>query len=256
MSSRRGAKTVMTAVLLGLLAAAPAAADVRTAVTLEALLAGLSDPDAGMLLGGGGSARLDLAATGNRNVRGQLSLRAELLQEGGDDGAAVRGVGGGARLSAGAAAGVPPHGGKDAAGVGPGPVLQRRRHPLRTVAGVRGRCRRVPDRRRMAGGGVRAVGPPVLPGAGRAAPASSARHRAHRRRRPCRGAAGRADRGGRLPVCRGERGGRGAARARAPRLPRPEGGGRRRRLAPERRHGAARRGRAPTCAAPPGSACS
>ena len=91
MSRLRGAKTVVTAVLLGLLAAAPAAADVRTAVTVEALLAGLSDPDDGMLLGGGGSARLDLAATGNRNVRGQLSMRAELRQEAGDDGAAVAG---------------------------------------------------------------------------------------------------------------------------------------------------------------------
>lgn len=91
MSRRRGARTVVTAVLLGLLAAAPAAADVRTAVTVEALLAGLSDPDGGMLLGAGGGARLDLAATGNRNVRGQLSLRAELRQEAGDDGAAVSG---------------------------------------------------------------------------------------------------------------------------------------------------------------------
>ena len=90
MSRRRGAKTAVTALLLGLLAAA-AAADVRTAVTVEALLAGLSDPDGGMLLGGGGSARLDLAATGNRNVRGQLSLRAELRQEDGDDGAAMSG---------------------------------------------------------------------------------------------------------------------------------------------------------------------
>ena len=91
MSRRRGARMV-TAVLLGLLAAAPAAADVRTAVTVEALLAGLSDPDGGMLLGAGGSARLDLAATGNRNVRGQLSLRAELRQDAGDDGAAMSGV--------------------------------------------------------------------------------------------------------------------------------------------------------------------
>ena len=91
MSRRRGARTVVTAVLLGLLAAAPAAADVRTAVTVEALLAGLSDPDGGMLLGAGGSARLDLAATGNRNVRGQLSLRAELRQEAGDDGATMSG---------------------------------------------------------------------------------------------------------------------------------------------------------------------
>ena len=92
MSRRRGAKTVMTALLLGLLAAAAAAADVRTGVTVEALLAGLSDPDGGMLLGAGGSARLDLAATGNRNVRGQLSLRAELRQEAGDDDAAMSGV--------------------------------------------------------------------------------------------------------------------------------------------------------------------
>ncbi len=91
MSRRRGARTVVTAVLLGLLAAALAAADVRTAVTVEALLAGLSDPDGGVLLGAGGSSRLDLAATGNRNVRGQLSLRAELRQEAGDDGAAMSG---------------------------------------------------------------------------------------------------------------------------------------------------------------------
>ncbi len=92
MSRPHDAKTVVTALLLGLLAAAAAAADVRTAVTVEALLAGLSDPDGGILLGGGGSARLDLAATGNRNVRGQLSLRADLRQEGGDDGGAVPGV--------------------------------------------------------------------------------------------------------------------------------------------------------------------
>ena len=65
------------ALLLGLLAAAPAAADLRTAVTVEALLTGLSDPDGAPLLGAGGSARLDLVATGNRNVRGRLSLRAD-----------------------------------------------------------------------------------------------------------------------------------------------------------------------------------
>ena len=71
------ARTLATALLLGLLAAAPACADLRTAVTVEALLAGLSDADAAVLLGAGGSARLDLVATGNRDVRGRLSLRAD-----------------------------------------------------------------------------------------------------------------------------------------------------------------------------------
>ena len=83
MSRRRGGKTVATALLLGLLAAAAAAADLRTAVTVEALLTGLSNPDGAALLGAGGSARLDLAATGNRDVRGRLSLRAGLRPEAG-----------------------------------------------------------------------------------------------------------------------------------------------------------------------------
>ena len=83
MSRRRGGKTVATALLLGLLAAAAAAADLRTAVTVEALLTGLSNPDGAALLGAGGSARLDLAATGNRDVRGRLSLRADLRREAG-----------------------------------------------------------------------------------------------------------------------------------------------------------------------------
>jgi hypothetical protein len=83
LSRRRGGKTVATALLLGLLAAAAAAADLRTAVTVEALLTGLSNPDGAALLGAGGSARLDLAATGNRDVRGRLSLRADLRREAG-----------------------------------------------------------------------------------------------------------------------------------------------------------------------------
>jgi hypothetical protein len=83
LSRRRGGKTVATALLLGLLAAAAAAADLRTAVTVEALLTGLSNPDGAALLGAGGSARLDLAATGNRDVRGRLSLRAGLRPEAG-----------------------------------------------------------------------------------------------------------------------------------------------------------------------------
>ena len=73
----QGARTLATALLLGLLAGAPAAADLRTAVTVEALLTGLSNPDGAVLLGAGGSARLDLVATGNRDVRGRLSLRAD-----------------------------------------------------------------------------------------------------------------------------------------------------------------------------------
>ena len=77
MTARRGARTFATALLLGLLAAAAAAADLRTAVTVEALLTGLTDPDGAVLLGAGGSARLDLVATGNRDVRGRLSLRAD-----------------------------------------------------------------------------------------------------------------------------------------------------------------------------------
>ena len=71
------AKMLATALLPGLLAAVPAAADLRTAVTVEALLTGLSNPHGAVLLGAGGSARLDLVATGNRDVRGRLSLRAD-----------------------------------------------------------------------------------------------------------------------------------------------------------------------------------
>ena len=77
MSLLRSAKTVAAAVLLGLLGAADAVSDLRTTVTLEALLSGLSDPPGAVLLGIGGSARLDLTATGNRDVRGRLSLRAD-----------------------------------------------------------------------------------------------------------------------------------------------------------------------------------
>ena len=73
----QAARTLATALLLGVLAAAPAVADLRTAVTVEALLSGLSNPDGAVLLGAGGSARLDLVATGNRDVRGRLSLRAD-----------------------------------------------------------------------------------------------------------------------------------------------------------------------------------
>ena len=86
MSRGRGDRTLATALLLGLLTAAAAAADLRTAVTVEAQLAGLSDPRDAVLLGGGGSARLDLTATGNRAVRGRLSLRADLRQVAGEDG--------------------------------------------------------------------------------------------------------------------------------------------------------------------------
>ena len=92
MNPRRGertfahcARTLATSLLIGLLAAGLATADLRTAVTVEALLIGLSDPDDGVLLGAGGSARLDLTATGNRDVRGRLSLNADLRREAGVD---------------------------------------------------------------------------------------------------------------------------------------------------------------------------
>ena len=74
----RQAGRVAAPLLLAVLAAAAAAAEVRTAVTLEARLTGLSHPRAEPLLGGGGSAKLDLVATGSRDVRGQLSLVADL----------------------------------------------------------------------------------------------------------------------------------------------------------------------------------
>ena len=61
-----------------MLAAGVAGADLRTAVTLEARLTGLSNPGDEPLLGGGGSAKLDLVATGNRDVRGQLTLVANV----------------------------------------------------------------------------------------------------------------------------------------------------------------------------------
>ena len=78
MSVRGGGRAAAAAALLGLLAAAVADADLRTAVTVEARLSGLSDPARAALLSGGGSAQLDLTATGNRAVRGHLSLTAGL----------------------------------------------------------------------------------------------------------------------------------------------------------------------------------
>ena len=59
-------------------AAAIAAADLRTTVTVDAEMSAVSHPDETLLLGSGGGARLDLSATGNRNVRGQLSISADL----------------------------------------------------------------------------------------------------------------------------------------------------------------------------------
>lgn len=66
------------AALLLLVTAAIAAADLRTTVTLNAEMSAVADPGETLLLGSGGSARLDVAATGNRNVRGQLSISADL----------------------------------------------------------------------------------------------------------------------------------------------------------------------------------
>ena len=70
-------------------AAAGAGAQVRTAVTVEARLAGQTDPGAAPLLSGGGHARLDLTATGSRDVRGQLSLTADLAAPAAEPGAAA-----------------------------------------------------------------------------------------------------------------------------------------------------------------------
>ena len=67
-----------TAALFLLAAAATAAADVRTTVTIDAGMNAVSHPEETLLLGSGGGARLDLVATGNRNVRGQLSIDADL----------------------------------------------------------------------------------------------------------------------------------------------------------------------------------
>ena len=66
------------AALLLLATAAIAAADLRTTVTIDADMSAASHPEERLLLGSGGSARLDLIATGNRNVRGQLSIAADL----------------------------------------------------------------------------------------------------------------------------------------------------------------------------------
>ena len=86
MTVPRTGRTVVAAMLLATLAAAAAGADLRTAVTVEAWLAGLSNSDGAPLLNGGGSAKLDLAATGNRDVRGQLSLIADLRPPSDEDG--------------------------------------------------------------------------------------------------------------------------------------------------------------------------
>ena len=67
-----------TAALLLLATAAIAAADVRTTVTVGAEMNAVSHPEETVLLGSRGNARLDLIATGNRSVRGQLSISADL----------------------------------------------------------------------------------------------------------------------------------------------------------------------------------
>ena len=66
------------AALLLLATAAIAAADLRTTVTIDAAMSAVSHPEETLLVGSRGGARLDLVATGNRNVRGQLSLDADL----------------------------------------------------------------------------------------------------------------------------------------------------------------------------------
>lgn len=67
-----------TAALLLLATATVAAADLRTAVTIGAEMNAVSNPEEMLLLGSRGNARLDLVATGNRSVRGQLSVSADL----------------------------------------------------------------------------------------------------------------------------------------------------------------------------------
>jgi hypothetical protein len=66
------------AALLLLATAAIAAADLRTTVTIDADMSAVSHQEETLLIGSRGGARLDLTATGNRNVRGQLSLDADL----------------------------------------------------------------------------------------------------------------------------------------------------------------------------------
>ena len=73
-----GRRAAVAVLLFLVLAAGVAGADLRTAVTLEARLTGLSNPGDEPLLGGGGGGKLDLVATGNRDVRGQLTLVADL----------------------------------------------------------------------------------------------------------------------------------------------------------------------------------
>ena len=85
-------RAVLAALLLSTLATGTAGADLRTAVTVEAWLAGLSNSAATPLLNGGGSAQLDLVATGNRAVRGQLSLSADLRPQAVADGPPAAGV--------------------------------------------------------------------------------------------------------------------------------------------------------------------
>ncbi len=66
------------AALLLLATAAIAAADLRSTVTIEGRMNAVSHPEEAVWLGSGGSAGLDLAATGNRSVRGQLRISADL----------------------------------------------------------------------------------------------------------------------------------------------------------------------------------
>ena len=69
---------VAAAALLLTAAAGGAVADLRTTVTLDARALAASDPHDTLLVSSGGTAQLDLAAVGNRNVRGWLSLVADL----------------------------------------------------------------------------------------------------------------------------------------------------------------------------------
>ena len=77
-SLRDGSVRVAATVLLLTAAAAGAVADLRTTVTLDARALAASDPQETLLLSSGGTAQLDFAAIGNRNVRGQLSIIADL----------------------------------------------------------------------------------------------------------------------------------------------------------------------------------
>ena len=182
-----------------------AAADLRTTVTINADMSAVSHPEERLLLGSGGSARLDLAATGNRNVRGQLSIAADLhlppaapAAAGTDPDHVVTSLGvqrafirarlPGFRLTAGKTRLSWGRGRFFNAGdilFGPGTWFRRQRQ-------------RVPDRYRLARCSLRPGRSAVFPGGGGAARSPARSPRRHRRRGSRRDSPWRVDRRGRL----------------------------------------------------------